>query len=152
MYEFSQCLNIPEKLGKYNLQIVIAEHDFTSQGGDARVVGYNYNRWPAQRTGEPITLELPYKSVEDIGEIFLYLCPDKGGIGGFLRKKEATVDKPVAYAKLNAADFQNPNPELKWVEMQIEPITDSIKSPELAGIVGFRMTLVPESANIDFSQ
>ena len=47
MYEFSQCLNIPEKLGKYNLQIVIAEHDFTSQGGDARVVGYNYNRWPA---------------------------------------------------------------------------------------------------------
>ena len=36
--------------------------------------------------------------------------------------------------------------------MQIEPITDEIKSPELAGIVGFRMTLVPESANVDFSQ
>ena len=50
MYEFSQCLNIPEKLGKYNLQIVIAENEYTSEGGDARVVGYNYNRWPAQRT------------------------------------------------------------------------------------------------------
>ena len=34
--------------------------------------------------------------------------------------------------------------------MQIEPITNDIKSPELAGVVGFRMTLVPETANIDF--
>ena len=106
MYEFSQCLNIPEKLGKYNLQIVIAENEYISEGGDARVVGYNYNRWPAQRTKAPIELELPYSCVEDIGDIFLYLCPDKGGIGGlFKSKKETSVGDAVAYAKLNAADF-----------------------------------------------
>ena len=133
--------------------IVIAEKEYTSEGGEKRVVGYNYNRWPRQRTEEPITLELPYKSVEDIGDIFLYLCPDKGGIGGlFKRKSEAAVGKPVAYAKLKAKDFIDPNPELKWIELQIEPITNEIKSPELAGVVGFRMTLVPESANVDFSQ
>ena len=82
----------------------------------------------------------------------MYLCPDKGGIGGLFKRKDAAVGKPVAYAKLKAKDFMDPNPELKWIEMQIEPITDEIKSPELAGVVGFRMTLVPESANVDFSQ
>ena len=50
MYEFSQCLNIPEKLGKYNLMLKIAEHEYSSKGGDQRVVGYNYTRWPGQRT------------------------------------------------------------------------------------------------------
>ena len=105
MYEFSMCLNIPEKLGKYNLQLVIAENEYTSET-DKRVVGYNFNRWAKHRTDEPITMELPYKSVEDIGDIYLYLCPDKGGIGGFLgRKKDSGVGKPVAYAKLKASDF-----------------------------------------------
>ena len=46
MYEFNSCLNCPEPLGKYNLQLAIAELDWTSDGGDrARAVGYNYNRW-----------------------------------------------------------------------------------------------------------
>ena len=96
---------------------------------------------------------MPYKSLDDIGEIFLYLCPDKGGIGGFLnRSKEAEVGKPIAYAKLKAKDFTDPNPNLTWIEMLIEPITNEIQSPELAGVVGFRMTLVPESANVDFGE
>jgi hypothetical protein len=46
MYEFNSCINTPEKLGKYNLQLSIAEKTWTSEGGDkARAVGYNYNRW-----------------------------------------------------------------------------------------------------------
>ena len=46
MYEFNSCINIPEKLGKYNMQLCIAEHTWTTEGGDrARAIGYNYNRW-----------------------------------------------------------------------------------------------------------
>jgi len=46
MYEFNSCINIPEKLGKYNLQLAIGEKTWTSEGGDkSRAVGYNYNRW-----------------------------------------------------------------------------------------------------------
>ena len=152
MYEFSQCLNIPENLGKYNLQFVIAEKEFHSEGGDARVVGYNYNRWLGQRTKTPEVLELPYKSVEDIGEIFIYLCPDKGGIGGvFGRGGGSSIGDPIAYAKLNAADFQDPNPNLTWLELHPEPIENKVKSPELAGVVAFRLSLVKEDAGIDFS-
>ena len=46
MYEFNSCLNTPKKLGKYNLQLAIAEEHWTSSSGDRdRAVGYNYNRW-----------------------------------------------------------------------------------------------------------
>lgn len=34
MYEFNSCINTPEKLGKYNLQLAIAERHWTSQGGE----------------------------------------------------------------------------------------------------------------------
>lgn len=46
MYEFGTCNNIPEKLGKFNLQLKIAEHTWTSKNSEKdRAVGYNYNRW-----------------------------------------------------------------------------------------------------------
>lgn len=45
MYEFNSVINIPENEGKYNLQLRIGEQEWTSEGGDSRAVGYNYNRW-----------------------------------------------------------------------------------------------------------
>ena len=39
-------------------------------------------------------------------DIFLYLCPDKGGLGGLFKGKESSkVGKPVSYVKLKACDF-----------------------------------------------
>jgi len=83
-------------------------------------------------------------------EVFLYLCPDKGGLGklfggGGDGKK---VGNPVSYYKLRASDFTNPNPQLTWVEMQEEPIEDAIESPELAGVVGFRLSIVRADSGI----
>lgn len=53
---------------------------------------------------------MPYGNVEDMEDIFLYLCPDKGGLGGignFLGGKEDgnAVGKPISYVKLKAKDF-----------------------------------------------
>jgi len=50
-------------------------------------------------------------------DIFLYLAPDKGGLGGLLslsksEDKTKKVGKPISYVKLNAADFTDPNPKL----------------------------------------
>ena len=150
MYEFRQCLNIPEKLGKYNLQLEIAEKCFHSDAvGDSRIVGYNYNRW-AQRTATAIELDLPYKRVEDMDDVFLYLCPDKRGFSGVFGKGDKGVGNPIAYSRLKAADFTDPNPSLTWIEMNAEPIENEIKSPELAGIVGFRMSIVRADSGISF--
>ena len=144
MYEFSQVLNIPQKEGEFNLQISIAEKEFHTPT-DVRIVGYNYNRWNRLRTEEPIELDLPYKEIKDMDDIFLYLCPDKGGFGSrlpFGKKADKGVGNPIAYSKLRAEEFADPNPSLKWIEMDIEPVEDVIKSPELAGVVAFRLSIV----------
>lgn len=105
MYEFNSVLNMPEHEGKFNLQLSMAEKVWTSGGGDReRAIGYNYNRWN-QRSAEE-TVMLPYETVEDFDDIFLYLCPDKGGLGGLFGGKDANkVGKPVSYVKLRAADY-----------------------------------------------
>lgn len=44
-------------------------------------------------------------------DIFLYLCPDKGGLGSiFSGKKGKKADDPVSYVKLKAKDYMDPNP------------------------------------------
>ena len=45
MYEFNSVINIPEHEGKYNIKLKIGEHEWVTEGGDSRAVGYNYNRW-----------------------------------------------------------------------------------------------------------
>ena len=88
-------------------------------------------------------------------EIFLYLCPDKGGLSNVLnfggKKDEPKVGKPVSYAKLRAADFTDPNPKLTWIELNAEPIEDEVESPELAGVVGFRLSIVPADSGIELA-
>lgn len=153
MYEFNSVLNMPEHSGKFNLQLSLAEKVWTSGGGDReRAIGYNYNRWN-QRSAEE-SIMLPYESVEDFDDIFLYLCPDKGGLGGLFGggKDVNKVGKPVSYVKLRAADYQHPNPKLKWVEMQEEPIEDEVDSPELAGVAGFRLSIVRKDKLLDMSE
>ena len=110
MYEFNSCINIPENLGKYNLQLAIGEKTWTSGGGDKeRAVGYNYNRW--NQRSELIEFEMPYGEVKDMEDIFLYLCPDKGGMGSlFGSKGDKKADDPVSYVKIKAKDFMDPNP------------------------------------------
>ena len=46
--------------------------------------------------------------------------------------------------KLKASDFTDPNPKLKWVQMIEEPVEDALESPELAGVVGFRLSLIKD--------
>lgn len=94
---------------------------------------------------------MPYEQVEHIDDIFLYLCPDKGGLGGMFGGK-GKVANPISYVKLKAKDFMDPNPKLQWVELQPEPIEDEVDSPELAGIVGFRLTIRKKYAKDDFGK
>ena len=68
-------------------------------------------------------------------DIFLYVCPDdRSGIGniagnilsfasgGYQEDREVPIGKPISYIRLKAADFKDPNPKMKWVEMITEPV------------------------------
>ena len=93
---------------------------------------------------------MPYGEVKDMDDIFLYLCPDKGGLGNiFSSKKGKKADDPVSYVKLKAKDYMEPNPSLKWLEMTAEPIEDKVESPELAGVVGFRLSIVRADSGVN---
>mmetsp|Transcript_42315 Transcript_42315/g.55764 ORF Transcript_42315/g.55764 Transcript_42315/m.55764 type:complete len:209 (+) Transcript_42315:730-1356(+) len=148
MYEFNSVINIPENEHKYNLQLSIGEQKWTSEGGDNRAVGYNYNRWN-QKPKADIIFEAPYRNVEDMEDIFLYLCPDKGGLGGLLGGGKSKPAAPIAFAKLRASDYMEKNPVLKWIELEPEPVEDEIDSPEMAGIVGFRLSIVRDEPGVN---
>ena len=93
-------------------------------------------------------------------DIFLYLAPDEGGLGNIVgnignifstkskEDKEMPVGKPISYIRLKAADFTDPNPKMKWVEMIAEPVGNQIKSPELAGVVSFRLSIVRADSGV----
>jgi len=147
MYEFNSVINTPEPEGKYNLMLKIGEHEWISEGGDARAVGYNYNRW--NQRSKIVEFDVPYRKVEDLEDIFLYLCPDKGGLGGLLGGGKSKPGKPISYVKLRASDYMEPNPGLQWLEMIVEPVEDAIDSPELAGIVGLRLTILRDENPVD---
>ena len=85
-------------------------------------------------------------------DIFLYLCPDKGGLGGLLGGNKGGPGKPIAYARLRASDYTVTNPGLIWMEMVPEPVEDEIDSPEMAGIVGFRLTILKDSDPCDLAK
>lgn len=77
------------------------------------------------------------------------MCPDKAFSGlsnvfGGKKDGDNSVGKPISYMKLKASDFTDPNPKLKWVQMIEEPVEDALDSPELAGVVGFRLSLIKD--------
>ena len=151
MYEFNSVINTPEHEGKYNLMLKIGEHEWVSEGGDSRAVGFNYNRWNQKPKKDEI-FEAPYRSVDDMEDIFLYLCPDKGGLGSVFGGGKSAPGKPIAYAKLRASDYTEINPKLEWIELQPEPVEDEIDSPEMAGIVGFRLSIVKDDGLLELSK
>lgn len=94
---------------------------------------------------------MPYGEVKDMDDIFLYLAPDKGGLGGIFGggKGDKKVGKVISYMKLRAADYMDPNPALQWVELLEETVEDALDSPEKAGVVGFRLSIVRADSGIE---
>ena len=77
---------------------------------------------------------MPYGGIENVADVFIYLYKKKGGAASFLGKatggSEITL---LSYARFKASEFEDMNPEMRWVELIPEPVSDEIKSPEQAG-------------------
>lgn len=127
IWEVNQCINTPKGETPYSVQFVIGEHVLeTKKDKDFVNPGVNYVRWSMQRS-DIVQLMLPYTQLDDFDEIFIYLCEGS---------------KRVSYAKFRATNFEETSPSLQWIELKPEPITGVVTSPEKAGVLGFRATIV----------
>ena len=80
------------------------------------------------------------------------MCPVKTGLGGLLGGNKGGSGKPIAYAKFPATEFADTSPSLKWIQLLPEPVENKIESPEKAGVLGFRATLVRADSDIDLKK
>ena len=91
---------------------------------------------------------MPYGGIENVADVFIYLYKKKGGAASFLGKatggSEITL---LSYARFKASEFEDMNPEMRWVELIPEPVSDEIKSPEQAGILSFRISCYNQIEN-----
>ena len=78
-----------------------------------------------------------------MADVFIYLTEKKGGAAGFLGKATGGSEETlVSYARFKASEFADTNPKIRWVELKPEPVADKVKSPELAGILSFKISIV----------
>jgi hypothetical protein len=85
---------------KYNLQIRIA--DFVIKTEKPVAAENTFNRWN-YRTPPNTVFTTTYQHAKDMGKVFVYLMDG---------------EKQVCFAKLDIAEFLEPNAVLKWVELE----------------------------------
>lgn len=69
----------------------------------------------------------------------------KGKFGG---------EKRICFLKLSLTDFNNPNPELKWLQFEPDLAIGEVEEHYKAGIVGFRLSIhdIENDGPINFMQ
>jgi len=84
---------------------------------------------------------MPYKSLENMADVFIYLIENKKSAVSFLTSGGSTAPTILSYARFKATEFADTNPKIRWVELKGEPISGKVESPEKAGILSFKLSI-----------
>ena len=139
MIEIGSCIVTPEENTKYGVKIKIGEHEYSTD--DKVVVGANYNRWN-HRPSKILNWAMPYKSLDNMADVFVYLTKTATGISGVFSGGGKSSESLLSYARFKASEFGKTSPKIRWVELKPEPVTDKIDSPEKAGILSFKISII----------
>ena len=91
---------------------------------------------------------MPYGGIENMADVFIYLTKKKGGASSLLSSATGgSSTQLVSYARMKASEFSSSNPRIRWMELKGEPIADMVKSPELAGILSFKISIIDPREN-----
>lgn len=126
---------LPEDNKEYRVSVRIADKEWSS--GDPKVVKALYNRYNVGATAGDAIYEAPYMSIADIGTIYIYLS-HKFTLGGWKR---------ISYWRCNINQFADPNPKLKWFELEPDHAIGEVKEHYRAGIVGLKLSIHDITAN-----
>lgn len=128
-------MSLPVDNKEFYVTVRIADKEWSS--GDPKVVKAKYNRFNVIPTEKDNEFSMPYMNIKDIGTVFVYLC----------RKFKLNDDKRICFWKGSILDFVNPNPELKWLELEPDLAIGEVKEHYKAGIVGIKLSIHDVSAN-----
>jgi hypothetical protein len=128
-------LSLPEDNQEYQVSLRIADKEWIS--GAPRTVKAKYNRFNVGMTTEDPLVTFPYINIQDIGTVYVYLHR-KYRVGGMKR---------ICYWRGNIMEFVNPNPEIKWIELEPDFAIGEVKEHYKAGIVGIKMSIHDVSTN-----
>jgi hypothetical protein len=122
-------LAMPENDKEYEVSLRIADKEWNTGLPQLKKPKFNrFNVKPTETDGEFIA---PYYNIQDIGTIILYL-KFKGKIG---------KEKRICYKRLNIMEFLNPNPELRWLELDPDLAIGEVKDHFKAGVVGIKLSI-----------
>ncbi len=74
---------------------------------------------------------MPYYNINDIGTVMIYLK----------YKKKVGGEKRICFWRGNIMEFINPNPELRWIELEPDLAIGAVKDHYKAGIIGIKLSI-----------
>lgn len=132
--EVGQGISLPEAK-KYNVMIKIADFHFKTD--KPQVADKTFNRW--NHRFEKTTYTVNYQDVYDMGKVYFYLMDG---------------DNPICYAVDNVENFMDPNPKMRWLELNPDLSMGKVSEHHKAGLISVKLAIHDKSLNgpIDFKQ
>jgi hypothetical protein len=132
--EVGQGIALPEAK-KYNVKIKIADFEFKTD--KPQVADKTFNRWNMRFDKTLWTVN--YQDIYDIGRVYFYLMDG---------------DNPIAYAQDNIEAFMDPNPKMRWIELQPDLSIGKVSEAHKAGIISVKLAIHDKTLKgpIDFKQ
>ncbi len=97
---------------------------------DPKIAQGNYHRW-GQRF-QQLTYKFSYLDLFDIGKVFVYLM--KG-------------TDAICFYKADIEEFQNPDPEWKWIQLNPDLSMGKVTESHKAGVISFKLSIQDKSKN-----
>ena len=119
--EISQGVCLPSD-SKYRVRVRIADFELTTSKPEYRNNGYCFWNHRFKET----VYKAPYKSVDKIGTIFIYLLDG---------------DDAICYYKGEAKDFTDPHAQLHWVPLINDRSVGDVDKAYRAGMISFKLTI-----------
>jgi len=128
-------LALPIDNKEFYVSVRIADKEWFS--GEPKVVKAKYNRYNVRPTENEREFRMPYLSIKDIGTVIVYLN----------RKFSVGKDKRICFWKGDIMEFTNPNPEIRWIELEPDLAVGEVKEHYKAGIVDIKLSIHDVTAN-----
>lgn len=115
---------LPEKKSDLAVEVRVAEYSFSTKGKSPLIAGrcYSWN-W---KTNPDTEIELPYASIKDIPDIFIYI---RDG------------DRYYSFKRVKAKHYNDPNVDWEWVALDENLSDGGLSGKNNCGIISWKFSI-----------